>query len=78
MFPYRDENETQRVAIVTGAIIGVNVLAWIGVQGAGATFPLARSVCELGLIPGELTGLLPVGTRLPMGEGLICATDPGR
>ena len=78
MFPYRDENETQRLAIVTGAIIGLNVLAWIGVQGAGATFPLARSVCELGLIPGELTGLLPVGTRLPMGDGLICTTDPGR
>jgi membrane associated rhomboid family serine protease len=51
---------------------------WIFVQGAGATIPLARSVCELGLIPGELTASLPPGTRFPMGEGLICATDPGR
>jgi membrane associated rhomboid family serine protease len=78
MFPYRDENETQRVAIVTGLIIGLNVFAWLVIQGAGTTFALAKSICDLGLIPGELTGLLPVGTRFPMGEGLVCATDPGR
>jgi membrane associated rhomboid family serine protease len=78
MFPYRDENETQRTAIVTMAIIGLNVLVWLVVQGAGAALPLARSVCELGLIPGELTGSIPVGTRFPMGPGLVCSTDPGR
>jgi membrane associated rhomboid family serine protease len=78
MFPYRDENETQRAAIVTGTIIGLNVLTWIAVQGAGATVSLARSVCELGLIPGELTASLPPGTRFPVGEGLVCVTDPGR
>ncbi|MBI4524779.1 MAG: rhomboid family intramembrane serine protease [Deltaproteobacteria bacterium] len=78
MFPYRDENETQRPAIVTGVIIGLNVIAWLLVQGAGSTLSLAKSVCELGLIPAELTGLLPSGTRFPMGEGLVCATDPGR
>ena len=70
MIPYRDENETQRTAIVTMALIGLNVLSWFVVQGAGATLPLARSVCELGLIPGELTGSLPVGARFPMGPGL--------
>src|SRR5919106_1771790 len=78
MFPYRDENETQRLAIVTGTIIGLNVLVWILVQGAGTTFALASSVCELGLIPGELTASLPAGTRFPMGDGLVCLTDPGR
>ena len=78
MFPYRDENETQRAAIVTGVIIALNVLVWIVVQGAGSTVALARSVCNLGLIPGELTGSLPVGTRFPIGDGLFCATDPGR
>ena len=55
MFPYRDENETQRFAIVTAAIIAVNILVWLFVQGAGSMLALARSVCELGLIPGELT-----------------------
>jgi membrane associated rhomboid family serine protease len=78
MFPYRDENETQRPAIVTGTIIGANVLVWLLVQGAGSTAALARSVCELGLIPGELTLSLPPGTRFPMGERLVCLTDPGR
>ena len=39
---------------------------------------LARSVCDLGLIPGELTLRLPPGTPFPMGNGLVCLTDPGR
>ena len=78
MFPYHDENATRRPAIITGAIIGLNVLMWLGIQGAGTTIPLAKSVCALGLIPGELTGLVPAGTRFPMGEGLLCATDQGR
>ena len=78
MFPYRDENETLRPAIVTGLIIAVNVIVWLLIQGAGSDLPLARSVCELGLIPGELTGLVPVGTKFPMGPGLVCLTDPGR
>jgi membrane associated rhomboid family serine protease len=78
MFPYRDENETQRAAIVTLALIALNILSWLFVQGAGATFPLVKSICELGLIPGELTASLPVGTRFPMGDGLACGTDPGR
>jgi membrane associated rhomboid family serine protease len=78
MFPYRDENETLRTAVVTPAIVALNVLAWVVVQGAGSGVSLARSVCDLGLIPGELTGLVPPGSRFPMGEGLVCVTDPGR
>jgi membrane associated rhomboid family serine protease len=66
MIPYRDENETQRSALVTASIIGLNVFAWLILQGAGSEFPLAKSVCELGLI------------QFPMGPGLVCSTDPGR
>jgi membrane associated rhomboid family serine protease len=78
MIPYRDENETQRRAIVTGTIIAINILTWLVVQGAGAELSLARSVCNLGLIPGELTGLLPPGRGFPIGQGAVCLTDPGR
>jgi rhomboid family protein len=78
MFPYRDENETLRRSVVTPTIVALNVLAWLFVQGAGSGLALARSVCDLGLIPGELTGLVPPGARFPMGEGLVCVTDPGR
>ena len=48
MFPYHDENETQRPAYVTLALIALCVLVWLLVQGAGATQPLAASVCILG------------------------------
>ena len=62
MFPYHDENETQRPAYVTMVLVAINVLVWILVQGAGSSVPLATSVCNLGLIPGELTGALTPGT----------------
>jgi membrane associated rhomboid family serine protease len=78
VFPYHDENQTQRTAYVTLTLIALNVLAWVLVQGAGSAGSLAQSVCEFGLIPGELTASLPAGTRFPMGEGLVCVTDPGR
>ena len=60
------------------ALIALCVLSWLVLQGAGATLPLARSVCELGLIPGELTASLAPGTSFPMGKELVCLTDPGR
>jgi membrane associated rhomboid family serine protease len=77
VFPYHDDNETQRPAIVTVAIIAACVVAWLLVQGAGAARPLAASVCNLGLVPGELTGAAPAGLVVPMGEELACVTDVG-
>jgi membrane associated rhomboid family serine protease len=78
MFPYHDENETSRPAYVTMAIIAINVLVWLFVQGAGSPRALAASVCNLGLIPAELTRSVPPGTGFPMGEGMSCLVDPGR
>ena len=78
MFPYRDENQTQRTPFITIAIIAVNVLAWLLIQRGGSVLGLASSVCNFGLIPGELTGTLAAGTAFPMGDGLVCLTDPGR
>jgi membrane associated rhomboid family serine protease len=78
VIPYRDENETQHTPFVTYALVGINVVVWLFVQGAGSALPLARAVCELGLIPGELTGMLRPGTGFPMGDGLVCLIDPGR
>ena len=78
MFPYHDENATQRTPYVTLLLISANVAAWVLVQGAGTMPELARSVCNLGLIPGELTASLPPGTAFPMGDGLTCLTDTGR
>ena len=78
MFPYRDENVTLRTPVVTFALIGLNVLAWLLVQGAGMGEALPASVCNFGLIPGELTLQARPGSGAPIGPGLMCLVDPGR
>jgi membrane associated rhomboid family serine protease len=77
MFPYRDENETIRTPLVTFAIIGLNGLAWLLLQGAGAERSVTASVCNLGLVPGELTGAAKIGAAFPMGMGMACVVDAG-
>jgi len=59
-------------------LVAINVVVWVFIQGAGSSMALATSVCNLGLIPGELTGALAPGAGFPMGDGLVCLTDPGR
>jgi membrane associated rhomboid family serine protease len=77
VFPYHDDNQTQRTPYVTMALIALNSLAWLLVQGAGSETALAQSVCDLGLIPGELTESLPPGAGFPVGDEAVCLTDPG-
>jgi membrane associated rhomboid family serine protease len=77
VFPYHDENETQRTPIVTIGIIAACVLTWLFVQGAGSDRTVAETVCNLGLVPAELTQTLPPGVSVPLGDGLACVTDPG-
>ena len=77
MFPYHDENQTERTPVVTIAIIALCVAVWILVQGAGNEYRVAETVCNYGLVAGELTGLAQPGTGLPMGDGLACVVDPG-
>jgi membrane associated rhomboid family serine protease len=77
MIPYHDENETVRPAVVTLGIIAACTLMWLFRQGAGSEYLLAESVCNLGLIPGELTQTLRAGVAFPIGEGLSCVIDPG-
>src|SRR3990172_4284307 len=79
MFPYRDENQTQRTPYVTFAIIAINVLVWIVFQRGGQAIALATSVCNYVLIPGELTGMFhPSDPGFPMGDGLVCLAGLGR
>jgi rhomboid family protein len=72
VFPYKDENPTELTPVITLGIIALNIATWLFVQGAGAMEPLARSVCQLGLIPGEVLGTVPPGTAVPLGEGVRC------
>ena len=72
MFPYRDDNPTLATPVVTLFLIGANVAVWILVQGMGSDPALARSVCELGLIPGEYLGRVLPGTSVPLSPGETC------
>jgi len=72
VFPYKDENPTSLTPFITVGIVVVNVLVWLVIQGAGTDQALTRSICELGLIPGELLGRLPQGYELPLGPGMAC------
>ena len=75
MFPYKDENPTELPAIITVGFIAANVLAWLFVQGMGATEPLVRSVCELGLIPGEVLRTAKPGSGVELAPGMFCLVD---
>ena len=75
MFPYKDENPTERPAVVTVAIIIINALAFLLVQGAGSESQLARSVCDFGLIPGEILRSAKPGSGIELAPGLVCLVD---
>ncbi|MFN2375007.1 MAG: rhomboid family intramembrane serine protease [Candidatus Binatia bacterium] len=76
MFPLDDDNPTLAAPLVTYALVALNVAAWFGLQGAGRDPWLASSVCDLGLIPGELLGLVPDGLRVPLGPDASCELHP--
>jgi len=77
MFPYRDDNPTVRTPVVTIAIIVLCMLTWIVLQGAGSERKVAESVCNLGLVAGELTGLAPPGSGTPLGPDEYCVVERG-
>jgi membrane associated rhomboid family serine protease len=73
MFPLGDLLPTLRRPVITIALILVLAAVWLLVQGAaGDPRTLAASVCELGLIPGELTGRAAPGTAIQLGAGMVC------
>ncbi len=76
MFPLSDDNPTLRTPLVTWALLAAIAAAWVWVQGAGLDAPvLAASVCDLGLVAAELTRAAPIGTAVPIGEGMACVVD---
>jgi len=76
MIPIGDDNPTVRVPLATIFILVTMFAVWVLVQGAGLDDNLlAASVCNLGLVPGELTRLAPLGFGVPIGPGLACVID---
>lgn len=78
MIPISDENPTLRTPVMTWIILGTMFAVWFVVQGGG--FPgtelqLVTSICNLGMIPGELTHKVAVGYGVPIADGLSCVID---
>jgi membrane associated rhomboid family serine protease len=76
MIPIRDENLNLRPALATVLLLAMLMAAWVLVQGAGFHPDLlARSVCDLGMVPGEVTRQARLGTAVPMGQDTFCVVD---
>jgi membrane associated rhomboid family serine protease len=76
MIPISDENPVLRTPYVTYALLAAIVLVWLAGQGAGLDLvAVATSVCNYGLVPGELTGRAPLGQAVPIGPGMACVVD---
>jgi membrane associated rhomboid family serine protease len=72
VFPVRDDNPHFLTPFVTVGVIVLNGIAWLLLQGLGTEPTLSKSVCELGLIPGELLQTVPAGTVQPLGPRTTC------
>ena len=76
MIPISDENPTFHKPLMTYAILAGIFGTWFLVQGAGFDQrQLGISVCELGMVPGELTKQAALGTGVPIDRELACVVD---
>ena len=76
MIPIGDDVPTLERPWMTWAILAVTWGAWLVVQGAGIDLAhLAATVCDYGLVPGEITHRAALGTAVPLGPGMACVVD---
>ena len=79
MIPIGDENPTLRTPWITYALLAALWGTWLLVQAGGfEPVALAESVCNLGMVPAELTKTRPIGFGIPIGAGLACVIDDER
>ena len=76
MIPISDENPTLRAPLATYLLLGLVVASWVFLQGAGLEArQLVASVCNLGMVPGEITRQAALGSGVPIAPGLACVVD---
>jgi membrane associated rhomboid family serine protease len=76
VIPLGAELPTTKPPVMTYAILAAMAATWVFVQGAGMNeTQLVTSVCNLGMVPGELTHLARVGTAVSLGNGMACVVD---
>jgi len=72
MFPIKDDNPQINTPYAVFTLIGLNILAWLILQGAGSPQGLNASVCEYGFIPASVTSAANV-----LGAPSVCGIDGG-
>jgi membrane associated rhomboid family serine protease len=78
MIPISDDNPTLRTPIMTWLILAAMFAVWLVVQGGGLPgndYRLVASICNFGMVPGELTHRAAVGLAVPMAPNLACVID---
>jgi membrane associated rhomboid family serine protease len=76
MIPLSDDLPTLRAPWMTWVILGLMFAVWLLVERAGVDpLALATTVCNYGLVPGELTHRAPLGQAVPIGQGVACVVD---
>lgn len=76
MIPLGDELPTERFPWANYLIIATTIAAWFLVQGAGMNAErLAATVCDFGLVPGEITHQAPLGFGIPISPRSVCVID---
>ncbi|HKV49981.1 MAG TPA: rhomboid family intramembrane serine protease [Gemmatimonadaceae bacterium] len=76
MIPLGDDLPRLNRPRMTYLILAVTWAVWLLVEKGGLDpYALAKSVCNLGLVPGELTHRVALGTAVPIGPGMVCAVD---
>jgi len=76
MIPISDDNPTLRTPVVTIGLLIILGAVWLLFQGGGFDpAALAQTVCDWGMVAGEITGRARVGTAVPMGGNALCVVD---
>lgn len=75
MFPLRDENPQILTPYVTYGLILANLYAWFSLQGMGFGEDFLGSLCNFGLVPGELFGAVEPGTLIPLDSFSVCRLE---
>jgi membrane associated rhomboid family serine protease len=76
MIPLGDDLPRLNRPRMTYLILAATWAVWLLVEKGGfEPYALAKSVCDLGLVPGELTHRVALGTAVPIGPGMACVVD---
>jgi len=76
MIPISDENPTLHTPVMTWALLAAMFAVFLVAQGAGFNeVKLATSICNWGMVPGELTHRAALGTSVPIAPHLFCVVD---